>query len=56
MNINFELYRYFYVVANSQSITDASKKLYISQPAVTKAIKNLEHQLNGNLFNRISDR
>ena len=52
MNINFELYRYFYVVANSQSITDASKKLYISQPAVTKAIKNLEHQLNGNLFIR----
>lgn len=52
MNVNFELYRYFYIVANCNSITDASKKLNISQPAVTKAIKNLESQLNGNLFLR----
>ncbi|MDO5568731.1 MAG: LysR family transcriptional regulator [bacterium] len=52
MNINFELYRVFYVVANCNSITEASKKLSISQPAVTKTIKNLENQLNGNLFFR----
>ena len=52
MDINYELYRTFYIVANCKTITEASKKLMISQPAVTKAIKNLEWQLNGNLFIR----
>ena len=52
MNISYELYKTFDVVANSKSITEAAKKLNISQPAVTKAIKNLEYQLNGNLLIR----
>lgn len=52
MNVNFELYRIFYIVANCESITEASKKLLISQPAVSKTIKNLESQLNGTLFFR----
>jgi len=52
MNINFELYRVFYVVANVGNITKASKELCISQPAVTKQIKSLEDQLGGELFIR----
>ena len=52
MDINFDLYKTFYVVANCSTITEASKKLMISQPAVTKAIKNLETQLHGTLFIR----
>ena len=52
MNISYELYKTFDVVANCSTITEASKKLNISQPAVTKAIKNLESQLNGSLFVR----
>lgn len=52
MNINFELYRIFYVVANAGNITKASKELCISQPAVTKQIKQLEDQLGGELFIR----
>lgn len=52
MNINFDLYKTFYIVANSSTITEAANKLMISQPAVTKAIKNLEWQLNGTLFIR----
>lgn len=52
MNISYELYKTFDVVANCSSITEASKILNISQPAVTKAIKNLEWQLNGSLFIR----
>jgi len=52
MDINFDLYKTFYIVANCSTITEASKKLMISQPAVTKAIKNLETQLNGTLFTR----
>ena len=52
MNIDFELYRVFYVVANNKSITKASKELNISQPAVSKYIKSLEEQLGGTLFIR----
>lgn len=50
--INIELYRIFYVVAINQNITKASEKLNISQPAVTKHIKNLEDSLGVILFNR----
>lgn len=50
--INFELYRIFVVVAHEQNITNASKILNISQPAVTKHIQNLEELLNQKLFVR----
>ena len=50
--INLELYRIFYIVAETNSITKASEILNISQPAVTKQIKNLEEELNTPLFNR----
>lgn len=52
MNIDFELYRIFYVVANNSNITKASEELNISQPAISKSIKNLEEQLGGQLFVR----
>lgn len=52
MNIDFELYRIFYVVANHCNITKASEELSISQPAISKSIKNLEEQLGGQLFIR----
>ena len=52
MNIDFELYRIFYEVANYGNITKASMHLNISQPAISKSIKNLENQLGGSLFIR----
>lgn len=52
MNIDFELYRIFYTVANNKNITKASKELNISQPAISKSIKKLEEQLGGQLFVR----
>lgn len=52
MNIDFELYRIFYTVANYSNITKASEELNISQPAISKSIKNLEEQLGGQLFVR----
>ena len=52
MNIDYELYKIFYQVANSGNITHASQKLNISQPAISKSIKNLEAQLGGELFVR----
>ena len=50
--VNLELFRIFAIVAKEQNITKASEKLNISQPAVTKHIKNLENQLNETLFIR----
>ncbi len=52
MNIDFELYRIFYTVATIGNITKAAQELMISQPAVSKSIKNLEEQLGGVLFTR----
>lgn len=50
--VNLELYKIFVVVANELNITKASEKLNISQPAVTKHIKNLESILQVTLFKR----
>ncbi len=52
--INYELYRIFVLVAEEENITKASEKLHISQPAITKQIKNLEDQLSIKLFERKS--
>lgn len=50
--VNLELYKVFYTVAKSGSLTKAAQELYISQPAVSQAIKQLENQLGTSLFNR----
>lgn len=55
MNINLELYKTFYYVAKNESISRAANELLISQPAISKAIKTLEDQLNTNLFIRKRD-
>lgn len=52
MNINFELFKVFYEVANCQSISKGAEKLLISQPAVTQSIQTLENELGGKLFTR----
>lgn len=52
MNIDFELYRIFYNVANNGNITKAAEELNITQPAISKAIKKLEEQMGGQLFVR----
>lgn len=42
----------FIVVSETGSLTEAAKKLYISQPAISQAIKKLEKELNVRLFFR----
>lgn len=50
--VNLDLYRVFYTVAKCGSLTKAAEELFISQPAVSQAIKQLENQLGTTLFNR----
>jgi len=52
MDINFELYKVFYYVAKHLSFSAAANELYISQSAVSQAIKLLEEKLNTKLFVR----
>jgi DNA-binding transcriptional LysR family regulator len=49
---NLELYRTFYTVAQTGSITKAAELLFITQPSVSYAIKQLEDQLGLPLFIR----
>lgn len=53
-NNNLNLYYIFYEVANSKNISKAAKSLYISQPAISKAISKLEASLECTLFTRNS--
>ena len=55
MKTNLELYKTFYYVAKNNNITQAANELMISQPAVSKAIKTLESDLDTSLFNRKKD-
>ena len=51
-NINLNLYKTFYEVAKYGSISEAAKKTYTSQPALSKSIKKLEEDLGVQLFYR----
>lgn len=55
MKTNLDLYKVFYFVAKNKSITGAANELMVSQPAVSKAIKVLERDLDTTLFNRNKD-
>jgi len=49
---NYNLYKIFLTVAKCKNLTKASELLYISQPAITMNIKQLEETIGGKLFER----
>jgi len=53
-NQNLNLYYIFYVTAGCGNISLAAKELFISQPAISKAISKLENNLGCILFTRNS--
>ena len=50
MEQNFNLYHIFYTVAKCRNISGAARELYISQPAISKAISKLEQSLGTTLL------
>lgn len=54
MDQNLSQYRIFYAVARTGNISKAARELYISQPAISKAISKLEDSLHTTLFIRNS--
>lgn len=54
MDNNLHLYYIFYTVALHKNISGAARELFISQPAISKAISRLEQNLETRLFTRSS--
>jgi DNA-binding transcriptional LysR family regulator len=52
MDVDTRLLRYFTVVAQEGNLTRAAERLFVSQPALTKQIRQLERQLGVPLFTR----
>jgi DNA-binding transcriptional LysR family regulator len=52
--LHLDLYRVFYVTAVEKNFSRAAKKLFITQPSVSHAIKQLEETLEVELFLRTS--
>ncbi len=52
MDVDTRLLRYFATVAAEGNLTRAAERLFVSQPALTKQIKQLESQLGVRLFTR----
>lgn len=51
-NVNLNSLKIFLEVASSKSFLDASNKLFISQPAISKSMSKLEEELDTQLFYR----
>lgn len=54
MNIDYNLYKIFLYLFEEKSISKTASKLYVSQPAISYSLKELENQLGYTLFNRNS--
>ena len=52
MNINFEYYKVFYVIAKNRNITKAANELNITQPSISRMLKTMEEQMDTKLFIR----
>ena len=50
--MDFNQIRYFLALADTLNFTRAAEKCYVSQPALTQAIKRLETELGGELITR----
>lgn len=52
MSFRIELYRIFNAVAKEKSFSKAAESLFMTQSAVSQAIKQLEFSIDANLFIR----
>ena len=53
LDFNLEYYRAFYYVAQLGSVSRAADALFLSQPNITRTIKQLEKHLGCQLFSRV---
>ena len=55
MDVHLRDLRYFVAVAEELSFTRAARRLYVSQPALSKQIRQLEHDIGTSLFERTTN-
>lgn len=53
-NIDFNMYKVFYAVAEYESFSKTAMELCVSQPAISYTIRRLEEDLNTKLFTRLN--
>ena len=54
MNMDYNLYKIFLYLYEERSISKTANKLYVSQPAISYSLKELENSLGYTLFTRNS--
>ncbi|AXI00495.1 LysR family transcriptional regulator [Sporosarcina sp. PTS2304] len=54
MSINLEWYKVFQTVVQNESFSKAARQLFMTQPAISQIISQLERALDTRLFNRTS--
>ena len=52
MNVSYRQLQAFLQVAQSATFAEAAQKMFLSQPALSSAIKKMEEQVGGPLFSR----
>ena len=53
--MNIQQLRYVVAIANSGTFREAASKLFVSQPSLSVAIKDLEQELNFKIFHPYND-
>ncbi|MDC8831004.1 LysR family transcriptional regulator [Alteromonas gilva] len=56
MSVSYRNMQAFVCVADSATFAEAAEKLFLTQPALSSAIKKMEQQLGGQLFSRTTRR
>lgn len=54
--MDFREYKYVVTIAKWQSVTKAAQELYVSQPTLSKFVKNIENALGQPLFKRLGNK
>ena len=52
ISVTLQQLKYIITVAETGTITEAAAKLFISQPSLTNAVKELEKEMNVTIFDR----
>lgn len=56
LNLNSQLLRYIIAIVDEKSLTKAAEKFYLTQPALSRHLRNVENMLCTNLFTRVHNR
>ncbi|MFV0466679.1 MAG: LysR substrate-binding domain-containing protein [Lachnospiraceae bacterium] len=56
INLNMDLLPYFIAIVDEKSLTRAAEKFYMTQPALSRHLRSIEHKLSTQLFSRVHNR